>query len=452
MSQSDEIVVTGIGLVTPLGVGSGGGEYGSCAPWDNLCAGRSGVVSYKDRSCSMTVQDENGNEVEDQYLHDKVFGSCIYSSYANGFATKDFLSPAEMRRMDVFMQYGTVASDLAFADAKLGECDLELERCGVCIGSGIGGLVAVGSGSIDWFRSVRDFGRVEHRLSPFFIPSCLINLLPGNVAIKHSFRGPNTAPVAACATGAQAIVDGVRMIRSGEADLMLVGGAESTNCPTAHIGFNSMKALSRKFSDCPEKASRPWDKDQDGFVMADGSGVMVIEKLEHAKRRGANIYGKITGYGLTCDAHGVAAPDPECRGQIRAMKQAMSMSGIGPYDIDHINAHSTSTPIGDKLELIAIKGALGDYAYNLPISANKSSIGHTLGAAGSIESAFALLSIRDNIAPPTLNLDNPIEEAAGMNLVPHDSQKIDGMNCVLSNSFGFGGTNCSIIFEKYSDD
>jgi 3-oxoacyl-[acyl-carrier-protein] synthase II len=308
------------------------------------------------------------------------------------------------------------------------------------LGSGIGGLATIEKTSIELFE------KGPRRVSPFFIPSALINLASGQVSIRHGFKGPNHAVVTACATGAHAVGDAARLIKYGDADVMLAGGAEAAICPVGIAGFIACRAMSTGFNDHPEKASRPYDQDRDGFVMGEGAGVLVLEELEHAKARGAKIYAEVLGYGLAGDAYHITAPAEDGDGGFRAMTAAIRDAGIAAADIDYINAHGTSTPLGDEIELGAVERLLGNAAAKATMSSTKSATGHLLGAAGAIEAAFSCLAIRDQIAPPTINLDNPSVETA-MDLVPHKAKPME-INVVLSNSFGFGGTNASVVFKK----
>jgi len=314
------------------------------------------------------------------------------------------------------------------------------QRTGVMIGSGIGGLHAIEEAVL----VMKEKG--PRRISPFFIPACLINLASGQISIKFGFKGPNHAVVTACSTGAHAIGDASRLIQFGDADVMLAGGAEATICRIGIAGFAAARALSSSYNDTPTKASRPWDKGRDGFVMGEGAGAVVLEEYEHAKKRGAKIYAEIVGYGLSGDAYHITAPSPEGDGGFRAMKAALNRAGLNPSDIDYINAHGTSTPLGDEIELGAVKRLFGDAAYKLSMSSTKSAIGHLLGAAGAVEAIFSVLAIHNQVAPPTLNLDDP-SEGCDIDLVPHTAKERT-INAALSNSFGFGGTNASLVFKR----
>jgi len=415
------VVVTGLGLVTPLGVGVDN-------VWQRLIGGQSGIRAIQD----FDVSD----------LTAKIAGQVPRGDTASGlFNADDYVSPKDQRKMDDFIVYAMAAAHEAVVDAGWTPEDEEArERTGVMIGSGIGGLPGINEGA----QTLVEKG--PRRLSPFFIPACLINLASGHVQIKYGFKGPNHAVVTACSTGAHAIGDAARIIMWDDADVMIAGGTEAAVCRLGVAGFAAARALSTAFNDTPQKASRPWDKDRDGFVMGEGAGLVVLEELEHAKARGAKIYAEVIGYGMSGDAHHITAPAEDGNGAFRAMRNAVKRAGIAPDRIDYINAHGTSTPLGDEIELGAVKRMFGDHAYKLAMSSTKSSIGHLLGAAGSVEAIFSILAIRDGVVPPTLNLDNP-SEGCDLNLVPHKAQerKID---YALSNSFGFGGTNASLVFGR----
>jgi 3-oxoacyl-[acyl-carrier-protein] synthase II len=349
------------------------------------------------------------------------------------FNPDDWMEPKEQRKVDEFILYGMAAADQAIKDAGWTPSDTEsLERTGCLIGSGIGGLSSIADTSI----TLNEKG--PRRVSPFFVPGALINLISGQVSIRYGFKGPNHAVVTACSTGAHAIGDAARLIMLDDADVMVAGGAESPICAIGIAGFNACKALSTKRGHEPEKASRPWDSDSDGFVMGEGAGMVVLEEYEHAKARGATIYAEILGYGLSGDAYHITAPPPDHEGAERAMRAALKRAGLKPSDIDYVNAHGTST-MADTIELGAVERLMGDHAGNLMMSSTKSMTGHLLGAAGAIEAIFAILAMRDQIAPPTINLDNPAAETQ-INLCANAAQKGD-INIVQSNSFGFGGTN-----------
>jgi len=421
------VVVTGLGLVTPLG-------WGVEPSWRALLDGKSGAgrISAFDPSdyacqvaCEVPRVDGRGGGGPD---------------IAASFDPDQVLSPKDQRRVDDFILYAIAAADEAARDSGwTPEAESDRERTGVNIGSGIGGLATIADTAVELHE------RGPRRVSPFFIPSALINLASGQVSIRHGFKGPNHSVVTACATGAHAVGDAMRFIREGDADVMFAGGAEAAVCPIGIAGFIACRAMSTHFNDQPERASRPYDKDRDGFVMGEGAGVLVLEELEHARARGAKIYAEVVGYGLAGDAFHITAPAEDGDGGFRAMRAAIAHAGIEPADIDYINAHGTSTPLGDEIELGAVERLLGNAAAKVTMSSTKSATGHLLGAAGAIEAAFSVLAIRDQTAPPTLNLDNPSMETA-VDLAPHRAvrRKID---LALSNSFGFGGTNASVIFK-----
>jgi len=413
------VVVTGIGLVTPLG-------SGTKVTWDRLIAGQSGIRSIQ----SFDVSD----------LPCKIGGQVpVGDSASGGFNADEFISPKDQRKMDPFIVYAMGAATLAVEDSGWKPTDdEERARTGVMIGSGIGGLQSIYEGSV----LVHEKG--PRKLSPFFIPSSLINLAAGQVSIKFGFKGPCHAVVTACSTGAHAIGDAARMIELEDADVMVAGGAEAGICRIGMAGFAAARALSTKYNDTPEKASRPWDQGRDGFVMGDGSGIVVLEEMEHAKKRGAKIYAELIGYGMSGDAYHITAPAEDGNGAKRAMRAALKRAKLNPDDIDYINAHGTSTQIGDEIELNAVKSVFGDAAYKLSMSSTKSAIGHLLGAAGSVEAIFCILAIRDQVCPPTLNLENP-SPGCDLDLVPKQA-KPRKIRAALSNSFGFGGTNASLIF------
>ena len=424
------VVVTGIGLLTPLG-------QGAELSWQAILAGKSGagrITTFDPTyyacqvACEIPRVDGRGGG-----------GAGVPGS----FNPDDTMAPKDQRRVDDFILYAIAAADEAVKDSGwVPESDEDKERTGVIIGSGIGGLATIEKTSIELYE------KGPRRVSPFFIPSALINLASGQVSIRHGFKGPNHSVVTACATGAHAIGDAARMIKYGDADVMVAGGAEAAICPVGVAGFIACRAMSTGFNDAPEKASRPYDKDRDGFVMGEGAGVLVLEEYEHAKARGAKIYAEVAGYGLAGDAYHITAPAEDGDGGFRAMKAAIKDAGIDPSEIDYINAHGTSTPLGDEIELGAVTRLLGDAAKGMTMSSTKSATGHLLGAAGAIESAFAVLAIRDQIAPPTINLDNPSVETE-IDLVPNKAKPMK-IDIALSNSFGFGGTNASVVFKKVS--
>ena len=413
------VVVTGIGLVTPL-------ASGVEPSWKRLINAESGVRSIQ----TIDVSD----------LPSKIAGQVPIGDAANDhFNADDYVLPKDQRKMDQFIIYAMGAATQAVKDSGwLPQDEESRERTGVLIGSGIGGLQGI------YEASVLLHERGPRRITPFFIPAALINLASGNVSIKFGFKGPNTSVVTACSTGAHAIGDAARLIGLEDADVMVAGGAEATICRIGIAGFAAARALSTGFNDTPERASRPWDKARDGFVMGEGAGVVVLEELEHAKRRGAKIYAEVIGYGLSGDAHHITAPSEDGSGAERAMRAALKRAQFNPEDIDYINAHGTSTPRGDEIELRAVKRVFGDWAYKLSMSSTKSAIGHLLGAAGAVEAIFSILAIRDQVVPPTLNLDDP-SEGSDIDLVAKQA-KSRKVRAALSNSFGFGGTNASLIF------
>jgi 3-oxoacyl-[acyl-carrier-protein] synthase II len=350
------------------------------------------------------------------------------------------MSLKEQRRVNDFILYAMAAADEAVRDSGWAPAnDEERERTGVNIGAGIGGLSTIADTAIEMHE------KGHRRVSPFFITSALINLASGQVSIRHGFKGPNHSVVTACATGAHAVGDAMRFIQYGDADVMVAGGAEATVCPIGIAGFIACRALSTHFNDTPERASRPYDRDRDGFVMGEGAGVLVLEELEHARRRGAKIYAEVIGYGLAGDAHHITAPADDGDGGFRAMRAAIRQAGLEPADIDYINAHGTSTPLGDEIELRAVERLFGQAAGKTTMSSTKSAIGHLLGAAGAVEAAFSVLALRDQIAPPTINLDNPSVDTP-IDLTPNAAKKMT-INFAMSNSFGFGGTNASVVFK-----
>jgi 3-oxoacyl-[acyl-carrier-protein] synthase II len=413
------VVITGMGLVTPLGLGIE-------RVWSRLVNGESGVGAIQ----SFDVSDMPARIAGQVPLGDKESGL---------FNADDWVPPKDQRRMDQFIIFAMAAAVMAVEDASWTPDDEEeLERTGVLIGSGIGGLPGITEGAI----TLQDKG--PRRISPFFIPSNLINLASGNVSIRYGFKGPNHAVVTACSSGAHAIGDAARLIMLDDADVMVCGGTEAAVCRIGLAGFAAARALSTGFNDDPPRASRPWDQDRDGFVMGEGSGMVVLEEYEHAKKRGAKIYAEVIGYGMSGDAYHMTAPAEDGNGAFRSMRNALRRAQLPPEKIDYINAHGTSTPLGDEIELGAVKRLFGDHAYKLSMSSTKSAIGHLLGAAGTVEAIFAILAMRDGIVPPTLNLDNP-SPACDIDLVAKTAKERK-IEYVLSNSFGFGGTNASLIF------
>ncbi len=416
------VVATGLGMVSPLAAG--------VAPtWEKLLDGESGIVPIVD----FDVSD----------LNCKIAARVPRGDGPHAFRPDDWVLPKDQRKIDDFIVYAIAAASEAVEDAGWKPEDEESrERTGVVIGSGIGGLKTITDGALLIHeRGVR-------RLSPHFIPSTLINLASGHVSIRFGFTGPNHAVVTACSTGAHAIGDAARFIQHGDADVMIAGGAEASVCWLGMAGFAAARALSTHFNDAPTRASRPWDRDRDGFVMGEGAGIVVLEELEHARNRGARIYAEIVGYGLSGDAHHVTAPPHDGHGAFRSMRAALSDAGRNAEDIDYINAHGTSTPLGDEIEMATVKRLFGDAAYRLSMSSTKSAIGHLLGASGSVEAIFSILAIVNGVVPPTLNLDNP-SDGCDLDLVPHEAKQRP-VRTALSNSFGFGGTNASLVFAEYT--
>ena len=422
------VVITGIGLVTPLG-------WGREITWRAILAGKSGanrITAFDptDYACQIACEvprvDGRGGGGPD---------------IAGSFDPDQVMSSKDQRRVDDFILYAMAAADEAVKDSGwTPEDENDRERTGVIIGSGIGGLSSIADTAIELHE------KGPRRVSPFFIPSALINLASGQVSIRYGFKGPNHAVVTACATGAHAIGDASRLIMYGDADVMIAGGAEAAICKLGIAGFIACRAMSTGFNDTPEKGSRPYDKDRDGFVMGEGAGCLVLEEYEHAKARGAKIYAEVIGYGLAGDAYHITAPASDGDGGFRAMKAAIGHAGIDPSQIDYINAHGTSTPLGDEIELGAVERMLGNAAGKATMSSTKSAIGHLLGAAGAVEAAFTVLALRDQIAPPTINLDNPSVETP-IDLVANKAKPMS-IEYALSNSFGFGGTNASLILKK----
>lgn len=411
--QKRRVVITGIGAVTPLGLNTK-------STWDNILQSKSGIkeISYFDTT-SFQVK--------------------IAGQIDSSFNPEDYIDPRDIRKMDLFIQYGMAAASEAIEDSGWKpEDDLSLDRTGVIIGSGIGGLAAIE-------KTSASFHCHSSKVSPYFIVSSLINLLSGHVSIKYGFRGPNHAVVTACATGAHAIGDAMRIIRYGDADVMVAGGAEAAITPVGISGFSSAKALASNFNDYPERASRPWDKAHAGFVMGEGAGVLVLEEYEHAKKRGAKIYAEVVGYGMAGDAYHITSVHPAGLGAKNAMLASLRDAEMDPSSIDYINAHGTSTPLGDPIELETVQ-KIFEQNNTISMSSTKSMTGHLLGAAGSTEAIYSVLAIRDQVAPPTINLENPIDNVR-INLVPNTPQN-QKINFVMTNSFGFGGTNASLILKK----
>jgi 3-oxoacyl-[acyl-carrier-protein] synthase II len=406
------VVVTGLGAITPVGLSVK-------ESWENILAGKSGVAP-------LTVFDVSDFSVR--------FGASI-----KNFDVTTVIPRKDAKKMDTFIHYGLAAAKEAIEDAGLVVTEENAERIGVAIGSGIGGLPGIEAG----YDAYLNGG--PRKISPFFVPSNIINMISGNLSIMYGFKGPNTAIVTACSSGTHNISAAGRMIQYGEADVMIAGGAEMSTSKTGLGGFAAARALSTR-NDDPVSASRPWDRDRDGFVLGDGAGVIVLEEYEHAVKRGATIYAELAGSGMSSDAYHMTTPSIGGEGAARCMKNAMKDAGLNPEDIDYINAHGTSTPAGDVAETQAVKAALGDAAKSVAVSSTKSMIGHLLGAAGGVEAVFSVLAIRDQVAPPTINLDNPDPEC-DLDYVPHTARQMK-LDVAMSNSFGFGGTNGTVIFKK----
>ena len=408
------VVVTGLGLLTPLGNDVN-------TSWEAIKNGKSGISDLD---------------------HFNVSGfSTRFGGAIKNFDSNEFMATKEARRLDDFIQYGIAAGVEAFEDAGLDVSSINKERAGVAIGSGIGGIKTIEETSLQIYESG------PRKVSPFFVPGSIINMISGNLSIRFGLRGPNIAVVTACTTGTHNIGLAGNMITNNQADIMLVGGAEMSTSPVGLGGFCAARALSTR-NDDPEKASRPWDKDRDGFVLSDGAGIMVLEEMEHAKNRGANIYAEVSGFGMSGDAHHITSPAPGGYGAVLCMRNALLSAGMSPQNVDYINAHGTSTQAGDIAETEAIKTVFSNHAKELAISSSKSMIGHLLGASGAAEAIISVLTLKDQVISPTINLDNP-DEGCDLDYVPHTAREQE-INVVLSNSFGFGGTNGSLIFSKYS--
>ncbi|MEA2989988.1 MAG: 3-oxoacyl-[acyl-carrier-protein] synthase [Alphaproteobacteria bacterium] len=418
------VVVTGLGMVTPLACGVE-------PTWQRLVSGQSGISRVE--------------RIDISDLPVRIAGQVPRGDGSNGTYNSDqWMEPKEQRKVDEFIVYAMCAATQALNDAGWKPQSYEDQvTSGVLIGSGIGGAGGIADAGV----TLKERG--PRRISPFFVPGRIINLAAGYVSIEHGLKGPNHAVVTACSTGSHAIGDAGRLVALGDADVMVAGGAESPINRISMAGFAASRALSTGFNDTPTRASRPYDKDRDGFVLSEGAGCVVLEEYEHAKARGAKMYAELVGYGLSGDAYHITAPSPDGDGAFRCMTAAIKRAGISPSEIDYINAHGTSTPLGDEIELGAVHRLVGNAAGRMCMSSTKSSIGHLLGAAGAVEAIFSILAIRDRIAPPTLNLDNPSVETP-FDLVPHQSKKRD-INVALSNSFGFGGTNASLVFRRVAD-
>lgn len=410
--KNRRVVVTGMGMLTPLGVDMD-------SSWEGMLAGKSGIGP-------ITAFDPEDYPVR--------FGGSVPE-----FDMGEYLPAKEARRMDGFIQFGLVTGIQAMKDAGIEVTDANRHRIGVAVGSGIGGIITI--------EACHDvlLTKGPGRVSPFFVPSSIINMVAGHLSIMFGLQGPNISIVTACTTGTHNIGFGARLIAAGDADVMLAGGAEKSTSPTTMAGFASMKALSSRNED-PQRASRPWDKDRDGFVLSDGSAVLVLEELEHAKARGARIYCEIAGFGMSADASHMTSPSENGAGAAMSMNNALASAELGAAEIDYINAHGTSTPLGDVAETMAIKSVMGSNAKNVAVSSTKSMIGHLLGAAGSVEAVISVLAIRDQVAPPTINLDSP-GVGCDLDYVPHNAREMP-INVALSNSFGFGGTNGTLIFKR----
>ena len=408
------VVVTGLGIVSPVGSDIN-------TAWAAILAGKSGIKPIT-RIDATPFSTRFAGEVE-------------------GFDVSAYITPKEARRMDPFMHYGMGAGIQAVADSGLDFAKENGERCGAIMGSGIGGLAGIEDEAITWERTHN-----PKKTSPFYIPSTIGNMVAGHLSIRFGLRGPNLGVVSACTTSTHAIGFAMRSIQYGDADIIIAGGSECATTPTALAGFSQAKALSER-NDDPQSASRPWDKDRDGFVMGDGGGAVVLEELEHARARGARIYAEVVGFGMSSDAYHITAPPEDGAGARLAMVNALRDARLNPTDIQYLNAHATSTPLGDKAETVAIKHAFGDYAYKLPVSSTKSMTGHLLGAAGVVEAIFSILAIRDGVAPPTTNYHTPDPEC-DLDYVPNTARKM-AIDSALSNSFGFGGTNGSLIFSRF---
>ncbi len=418
--QKRRVVVTGIGAVTPL-------SANIHSTWKKLINSESGIGK-------ITIFDPTESPC-------KIAGEVKCGEGPDLFDVNKYVDVKEQRKMDRFIHLGIAAADQAIADSGwVAETEEQKYRTGIMIGSGIGGLPAIQNTVV----TMKEKG--IRKISPFFIPASLINLVSGQVSIKHGYMGPNHAAVTACATGSHTIGDSARMIEYGDVDVMIAGGAESAICEVGIGGFAALRALSTSFNDDPTAGSRPWDEKRDGFVMGEGAGIVVLEEYEHAKKRGAKIYAEVIGYGLSGDAYHITAPETSGRGSTYAMKLALKHAGINPEQVDYINAHGTSTPLGDEIEVSSVKKVFGDHAYKLSMSSTKSATGHLLGAAGSVEAIFSILAINNNIAPPTLNLENPSPNC-DIDLVAKTAKerKID---IAMSNSFGFGGTNACLILKR----
>ena len=412
-----KIVITGMGIVCPVGTGI---EFA----WKNILNGKSGIRKI--------------TEFDTEGIASKIAGVPTYGKEAGEFNPDTVIEPKEQRKMEKNIWYGLVAAHEAVTDAGLLEYNGDKNRIGVSVGSGVGGLSTIA----DTYKDILEHG--TRFVSPFFVPKAIINMTAGYISIKYGFGGPNIATATACATGSHAIAEGAAIIERGDADIMVCGGTEAAVCSLGMIGFSALRALSTR-NDDPEHASRPWDKDRDGFVLGEGAGILVLEEYEHARARGAKIYAEVAGFGMTADAYHITAPAPNGEGGKRAMRIALSKAGLKPTDVDYINAHGTSTGLGDMGELIAVKNLFG--GTGACMSSTKSMTGHLLGAAGAVEAIFCALAIRDGIVPATMNLQDPVDEVGDFDLVPNAAKKRK-VDVALSNSFGFGGTNASLVLKK----
>jgi 3-oxoacyl-[acyl-carrier-protein] synthase II len=409
------VVVTGVGLVTPCGIGIDN-------VWNNILSGQSGVGP-------LTRFDTDKFDTK-------------FAGEVKEFNPEDYIQPKEVKKMDLFIHYALAAAQIAVKDSGLDMNQEDSDRVGVVVGTGLGGLP-----TIERYHSVL-LERGPGRITPFFIPMLIANEAPGHIAIQHGFKGPNLCIVTACATGAHSVGEACRIIQYGDADVMVAGGSEANLTPLTVGGFNAMKALSTR-NDDPQRASRPFERDRDGFVVAEGSGVLILEELEHAQKRGARIYAEMAGYGYNGDAYHITAPCPDGDGFIRCIRMALKDAQLSPDDVDYINAHGTSTKLNDYIETLAIKEVFKEKAYKIPISSTKSMTGHLLGAAGAIEAIFSVLSIRDQVCPPTINYENPDPEC-DLDYVPN-KERSHTVNVAMSNAFGFGGTNSTLVFRRFTD-
>ncbi|MGK7296981.1 MAG: beta-ketoacyl-ACP synthase II [Candidatus Wenzhouxiangella sp. M2_3B_020] len=414
MRGDRRIVVTGLGCVSPVG-------NDIETAWDNVVKGRSGIGPL--------------TEVDAEKF------SCKIAGEIRDFDVSDYLVPKDARKSDPFIHYGIAAAVQAIADAGLPESPEDPTRYGLAIGSGIGGIKTIE----DTYKTFLDSG--PRRISPFFVPGCIINMVAGQVSIRYGYKGPNISIVTACTTGTHNIGDAARMIAYGDADVMIAGGSEFGTTPTAMGGFCAARALSTR-NDDPEAASRPWDRDRDGFVLGNGAGIVVLEELEHARRRGARIYAELTGYGMSGDAHHITSPSQGGEGAARCMTSAIRDAGLNPDDIAYVNAHGTSTQLGDLAELEAVRSTFGDHVGDLMVSSTKSMTGHLLGAAGGVEAIFTVLALYHGVVPPTINLDDPDEACSDIDLVPGEARE-QSVDAAISNSFGFGGTNGTVLFTRF---